>query len=139
MHRDYAIRPVTGALVEKSFPFAHALGIGDLERWRAFVASYAGGAPDSGAIAAENQRGYVAGLLFYHVNRHDQGGAALVCDPFVAADLPRSVTPVKALLEAADEIALARGCKWVRVVLPANGDPLATDGAGCESALFRAG
>ena len=138
MHREFTIKPLTAALVQKSFPFAHALGIGDLDRWRAFVASY-GGSPDSGVIAAENQHGYVAGLLFFQVNRHDQGGAALVCDPFVVADLPRYATPVKALLEAADDIALERGCKWVRVVLPATGDPLNTEAAGCEAALFRAG
>ncbi len=138
MHRDFAIKPLTGALVEKSFPFAHALGIGDLARWRAFVASY-GGSPDSGVIAAENQHGYVTGLLFFQVNRHDQGGAALVCDPFVVADLPRYAAPVKALLEAADAIALEHGCKWVRVVLPATGDPLNAEAAGCEAALFRAG
>jgi hypothetical protein len=138
MHRNFAIKPLAGALVEKSFPFAQALGIGDLARWRAFVASYSGSA-DSGAIAAENQHGYVAGILFFQVNRHDQGGAALICDPFVVADLPRYATPVKALLEAADEIALERGCKWVRVVLPATGDPLNAEAAGCEAALFRAG
>ncbi|MFO0987252.1 MAG: hypothetical protein U1F37_07770 [Alphaproteobacteria bacterium] len=138
MHRDYAIRPLTGALVEKSFPFAQALGIRDLARWRAFVASYVG-SPDSGAIAAETQHGYVAGLLFYQANRHDQGGAALVCDPFVVADMPRYATPAKALLEAADDLALERGCKWVRVVLPATGDPLNAEAVGCEGALFRAG
>jgi hypothetical protein len=138
MHRDFTIKPLTDTLVQKSFPFAQALGIGDLDRWRALVASY-GGSPDQGAIAAENQHGYVAGLLFYQVNRHDQNGAALVCDPFVVSDLPRYATPVKALLEAADGIALERGCKWVRVVLPATGDPLNAEAAGCEAALFRAG
>ncbi len=138
MQSEYAIKPVTGALVDKSFPFAQALGIGDLARWRAFVASYAG-VPDSGAIAAETQHGYVAGLLFYQANRHDQGGASLVCDPFVVADMPRFATPAKALLEAADGLALDLGCKWVRVVLPATGDPLNAEAAGCEGALFRAG
>jgi hypothetical protein len=138
MHREFTIKSLTAALVEKSFPFAHALGIGDLAGWRAFVASY-GGSPDSGVIAAENQHGYVAGVLFYQVNRHDQGGAALVCDPFVVSDLPRYATPVRALLEAADKIALGRGCKWVRVVLPATGDPLNAEASGCEAALFRAG
>lgn len=140
MHREFTIKPLAPALVEKTFPFAHALGIGDLARWRAFVASYTnGGAPDSGVIAAENRHGYVAGVLFYQVNRHDQGGAALVCDPFVVADVPRYATPVKALLEAADKIALECGCKWVRVVLPATGDPLNAEASGCEAALFRAG
>lgn len=140
MHREFAIKPLTPALIQKSFPFAQALGIGDLDRWRAFVSSYtASGSSDQGVIAAENQHGYVAGLLFYQVNRHDQGGAALVCDPFVVSDLPRYATPVKALLEAADEIALERGCKWVRVVLPATGDPLNAECSGCEAALFRAG
>lgn len=138
MHREFTIKPLTDALVQKSFPFAHALGIGDLDRWRAFVASY-GGSPDSGVIAAENQHSYVAGVLFYQVNRHDQAGTALVCDPFVVSDLPRYATPVRALLEAADKIALERGCKWVRVVLPATGDPLNTEASGCEAALFRAG
>ena len=138
MQSHYAIKPLAGALIEKSFPFAQALGIGDLARWRAFVASYAG-SPDSGVIAAETQHGYVAGLLFYQANRHDQGGVSLVCDPFVVADMPRFAPPAKALLEAADDIAKERGCKWVRVVLPATGDPLNAEAVGCEGALFRAG
>lgn len=142
MHRIFTTKPLSPNLVEKSFPFAPALGIADLPRWREFVASYTRpecAAAESGVIAAENPHGYVSGLLFYQVNRHDQAGAALVCDPFVVADSPRSETPVRALLEAADEIALERGCKWVRVVLPATGDPLNSESSGCEAALFRAG
>jgi hypothetical protein len=140
MHRDFTIRPLSRALVDKTYPFAQALGLGDIAAWRAFVESYSrNGAADSGVIAAENLHGYVCGLLFYQVNRHNQEGAALVCDPFVVADLPRTETPLRALLEAADEMALARGCKWVRVVLPATGDPLNAEGSGCEAALFRAG
>ena len=140
MNRDFTIRPLTKALVDKSYPFAHALGLGDLAAWRGFVESYMrSDAPDSGVIAAENPHGYLCGLLFYQVNRHNQDGAALVCDPFVVADLPRADMPLRALLEAADTIALERGCKWVRVVLPATGDPLNAEGSGCEAALFRAG
>lgn len=140
MHRVFTIKPLTSDLVQKAFPFAQVLGFADLAAWRAFVESYtASTARDSGVIAAENPHGYVSGLLFYQVNRHKQAGAALVCDPFVVADLPRSATPVRALLEAADRIALERGCKWVRIVLPATGDPLNAEGSGCEAALFRAG
>ncbi len=140
MHNEFTVRPLAGALVEKSYPFAPALGLGDLAGWRRFVASYDGAAArDSGAIAAEDRNGYIAGLLFYQVNRHNEDGAALVCDPFVVASLPRYATPVKALLAAADTIALERGCKWVRVVLPATGDPLNSEASGCEAALFRAG
>jgi len=140
MQHQFTVKPVTSALVQKSYPFAQALGLGDLAGWRAFVESYTGnGSPDSGVIAAENPHGYVCGLLFYQVNRHNQDGASLVCDPFVVADLPRYETPVRALLEAADGIALERGCKWVRIVLPATGDPLNTEASGCEGALFRAG
>jgi hypothetical protein len=140
MHREFAVTPLTSALAQKTFPFAQALGLADLASWRAFVASYAArGEGDTGAIAAENPHGYVCGLLFYQVNRHNQEGAALVCDPFVVADAPRYETPIRALLEAADRIALERKCKWVRVVLPATGDPLSAEGSGCEAALFRAG
>jgi hypothetical protein len=140
MHLAFTTRPLTSALIDKAYPFAPALGLGDLESWRAFVKSYtAAGTPDAGVIAAENPHGYVCGLLFYQVNRHNKEGAALVCDPFVVADSPRYATPVRALLEAADNMALERGCKWVRVVLPATGDPLNTEASGCEAALFRAG
>ena len=139
MQLEFTTRPLTHALVDKSYPFAPALGLADLASWRAFVASYTAGAPDSGVIAAENPHGYVSGLLFYQVNRHNQDGASLVCDPFVVADLPRYATPVKALLAAADKVALERGCKWVRVVLPATGDPLNDEASGCEAALFRSG
>lgn len=141
MYRAFTIKSLTAALVQKAYPFAQVLGLADLAAWRAFVESYtaAGGAGDSGAIAAENPHGYLCGLLFYQVNRHNQDGAALVCDPFVVADVPRYATPVRALLEATDRIALERGCKWVRVVLPATGDPLSAEGPGCEAALFRAG
>ena len=40
---------------------------------------------------------------------------------------------------AAARIAAERGCKWVRIVLPATGDPLNAEPLGCEGALFRAG
>lgn len=144
MHRQYTVKHLTSRLVQKAYPLAQALGIGDLESWKEFVASYAHDkagrkSPESGVIAAENPMGYVCGLLFYHVNRRKKNGASLVCDPFVVADLPRCETPVRALLEAADEIALDLHCRWVRVVLPATGDPLGIEGAGCEGALFRAG
>jgi hypothetical protein len=138
MHRDFVIKPLRDRLIEKAYPFAAVLGLHDPKRWRAFVQSYnaSGG---SGAIVAENSHGYVCGVLFYQVNRHDKDGAALVCDPFLVADLPRYETPVRALLEAADRIAVDLRCKWVRVVLPASGDPLNAEGIGCEGALFRAG
>ena len=145
MHREFTIKPLTSWLVQKAYPFAQSLGLHDISSWRAFVESYvapgAAGADavDSGVIAAENLHGYVCGLLFYQVNRHNKDGAALICDPFLVADLPRYETPVRALLDAADRIALDRDCKWVRVVLPATGDPLNIEGAGCEGALFRAG
>ena len=84
MHSQFTIKPVTSALVPKTYPFAQVLGLGDLAAWRAFVESYTGkGSRDSGVIAAENPHGYVCGLLFYQVNRHKQEGSALVCDPFV--------------------------------------------------------
>jgi len=146
MHREFTIKPLTSWLVQKAYPFAQSLGLHDISSWRAFVESYTplddatgAGAVDSGVIAAENPHRYVCGLLFYQVNRHNKDGAALICDPFLVADLPRYETPVRALLDAADRIALDRDCKWVRVVLPATGDPLNTEGAGCEGALFRAG
>jgi hypothetical protein len=140
MQSSFAIRPLIGALVEKSYPFAAALSIRDLASWRRFIAGYAENrSADSGVIAADTPHGYLAGVLFYRVDRHNQDGAALVCDPFVVADLPRYATPVRALLAAADRIAADRGCKWVRVVLPATGDPLEAEPAGCEGALFRAG
>ena len=123
MHRDFTIRPLSKTLVGKSFPFGQVLGFSDFAAWRTFIESYTrNGTPDSGVIAAENPRGYISGLLFYQANRHNQDGAALVCDPFVVADLPRTATPLRALLDAADTIALERGCKWVRVVLPTTGD-----------------
>lgn len=140
MHRDFTIKPLAGRLVDKAYPLAAALGLRDLEAWRAFVASYtAGPNSGSGAIVAENPHGYVCGVLFHQVNRHNKDGTALVCDPFLVAAVPRYETPVRALLGAADKIAVDQGCKWVRVVLPATGDPLGAEGAGCEGALFRAG
>jgi len=140
MHREFTVKPLAGRLVQKAYPFAPALGLHDPESWRAFVESYSvGGGSNSGVVVTESPHGYVCGVLFYQVNRHNKDGASLVCDPFLAADLPRYETPVRALLEAADRIAVDQGCKWVRVVLPASGDPLDAEGAGCEGALFRAG
>ena len=140
MHLHFTVKPLAGPLVDKAYPFAAALGLRDLDSWRAFVASYSAGAKSgSGAIVAENPLGYVCGVLFHQVNRHRKDGTALVCDPFLVAAAPRYETPVRTLLEAADEIAVDHDCKWVRVVLPATGDPLEAEGMGCEGALFRAG
>src|SRR5688572_26266748 len=140
MQSNFTIKSVTGELVEKSYPFAAALGITDLASWRRFVAGYeSGGSPESGVICANTPNDYLAGILFYRVSRYNQNGDALNCDPFVVTDLPRYATPVRALLGAADQIATDRGCKWVRVVLPVNGDPLHAEPMGCEGALFRAG
>lgn len=147
MQHHFTTKPLTSQLVQRTYPFAQALGLQDLAGWRNFVESFASGearaagdgALDSGAIVAENPHGYVCGVLFYQVNRHNKDGASLVCDPFLVADLPRYETPIRTLLQAADRIAVDRSCRWVRIVLPANGDPLSADAVGCESALFRAG
>jgi hypothetical protein len=143
MHREFAVKPLSSRLVQKTYPFAQAIGIADLPSWRRYIATYVSGRADgrraSGGIVAETPQGYVCGLLLYQANRHNREGAVLVCDPFLVADLPRYDTPVRALLEAADRIAVELGCKWVRVVLPASGDPLGPEGSGCEASLFRAG
>jgi hypothetical protein len=143
MHREFTIKPLTPGLLDKAYPLAQALDIEDLARWRAFVgsraAAAAGESGDTGAIAAETPNGCLCGLLLYRVDHGESGGPTLVCDPFVVADMPRYATPTRALLEAADRIAVERGCTWVRVVLPAAGTLPDADGSGCEAALFRAG
>lgn len=140
MHHNFSIKPLTSQLVRKAYPFGQALGLDDFPSWRDYVKSHTrGGKRESGGIVAEGPHGYVCGLLFYRVDRHNKKGATLVCDPFMAADLPRRETPVKALLEAADGIAQDLDCRWVRIVVPANGDPLGPEGTGCEASLFRAG
>jgi hypothetical protein len=123
-----------------AYPFASALGLDDPESWREFVAGFtAQTGAGSGAVAAQDASGYVCGVLFHHVNRHRKGSAALICDPFLVAEMPGCESPVRALLGAADRIAVEHSCKWVRVVLPATGDPLDGGGRGCGPALLRAG
>jgi hypothetical protein len=150
MQIDFTIRPATKRLIRRSFPFGQSLGIADIREWERFVARYARpgtaakGGGDSGVIAAENPLGYVCGLLFYRVDRHRQNGVSLICDPFLVADMPRYETPARALLDAADGIAIDRGCRWVCVVLPAGevaagGDLAGAEDAGCKAALRRAG
>lgn len=141
MHREFTIKQLREPLIAKSFPFAQVLGLSDLASWRKFVRRHEKGkaGAESGVIVAENAQGYVAGLLFYQVKREGVDGASLFCDPFLVADLPRFETPVRALLEAADRIAVEHGCKWVRIVLPATGETLGPEGASCHAALFRAG
>lgn len=134
------IKPLADRLVRMAYPFASALGLDDPESWHEFVAGFAAGAAaGSGAVAAQDASGYVSGVLFHHVNRHRKGSAALICDPFLVAEMPGCESPVRALLAAADRIAVEHGCKWVRVVLPATGEPLESGGRGCGPALLRAG
>lgn len=140
MHGTIVVRPLIGGLVQRAYPFAAALGLDDAASWREFVDGFSAGAPDgTGAIAAQDASGYVCGVLFHHINRHRRRAAALICDPFLVAELPGCESPVRALLAAADRIAMEQGCKWVRVVLPASDDPLDGDGRGCGPALLRAG
>jgi hypothetical protein len=140
MPRRIDIKPLAGPLVRMAYPFASTLGLDDPESWRDFVASFTAGAKaGSGAIAAQDASGYVRGVLFHQTNRHRARAPALVCDPMLVAELPGSENLVRALLAAADRIAVEQGCKWVRVVLPASGDPLDEAGRGCGQAVLRAG
>lgn len=138
--RRIAIKPLVGPLVRLAYPFASALGLDDPESWRDFVASFTAGAKaGSGAIAAQDDGGYVCGVLFHQANRHRARAPSLVCDPLLVAELPGSESLVRALLAAADRIAVEHGCKWVRVVLPASSDPLEEAGRGCGQAILKAG
>jgi len=140
MHRNFDVKPLADRLVQRAYPFASTLGLDDPESWRDFVRGFATAADaGSGALAAQNSDGYVCGVLFHHVNRHRKGAAVLVCDPFLVAELPGCETPVRALLAAADRIAVEHRCKWVRVVVPATDEPLDGGGRGCGPAILRSG
>lgn len=141
---SFLVKPLDASAVAKTYPLAQALGIAEFERWRDFVIEHASGAVDEGeagfgGAVAEDARGYAAGLFCYRIDRRALGGASFVCDPFLVADLPRYDAPALALLAEAERLAERGECRWLRVVLPANGDPLAGRDYGCESMLFRSG
>jgi hypothetical protein len=142
---SFSVRPLDAEAAAKTYPLAQALGIAEFDRWRAFVIEHASGAEEGegeaeyGGIVAEDARGYAAGLFCYRIDRRALSGAALVCDPFLVADLPRYDAPALALLAEAERLAERGECRWLRVVLPAAGDPLAGRDYGCEAMLVRSG
>lgn len=139
----FSVRPLDADAAAKTYPLAQALGIADFDRWRAFVIEHAAGAEDGevefGGALAEDARGYAAGLFCYRIDRRTLTGASLVCDPFLVADLPRYDAPALVLLAEAERLAERADCRWLRVVLPASGDPLAGRDYGCEAMLVRSG
>ena len=144
--QPFAVRRLDPAQIDRAFPLAQAIGLHDLAAWRDFVTEFTREADDRGAlvdrdtgiVVAEDPRGTACGMFCYRVDRYPVDGAHLVCDPFVVADLPRYTRPLQALLDEAERIAARTGCDWIRIVLPANGDPLSVNERGCEAALFRA-
>jgi len=140
MNDEFSIERLTSQLVRTAYPLAQALGFADFEAWRKFVDRHCSESPgEAGGLAVRSPHGYLCGLLLYRVDRRSEEGATLACDKLVATDMPGRRKPILALLDAADRIANETGCRWIRVAIPADGDPFAAQPTGSEGTLIRAG
>jgi len=136
------VRPIDGAAAIRAFPLGQALGARTLADWQRFVALFTSPTCadcNTGMLVAVDAQGYICGLAGYRVDMHFSDGPTLVCEPFIVADLPRYVPPLRALLAETDRIAIRLNCKTVRIVMAANGEPLSADAMSGDAALLRSG
>ncbi|WP_119167490.1 hypothetical protein [Algihabitans albus] len=122
--RNVTVKSLTVDRVDQAFPLIQAIAPGiTLEEWQAFAQSLLGGATDSmpapgGILIAEDERGYIAGLVAYRVQRDLLHGPVLVAEHFIAFDFFERDRIADALARALEGLAAGHRCAAIHTVLP---------------------
>lgn len=137
--RDVEIKSLRPERVDQAFPLIQAIApTVTLAEWRAFAAPLLpqpgqtahphgnsphgtgphGGNPHGGILVAEDERGYMAGLVAYRLQHDLTTGPVLVAEHFVAFDFFERDRIADALARALEGLAAGHRCAAIETVLP---------------------
>ena len=120
MSVSYHVAALSGSQVPLAFPLIQATWpSADLAAWLSFVQSFneAKETKESGVLALRDSAADICGVLAYRVERDLRAGPILAVHLFTAVDLINSLRTVRALLDAADALAIELGCAGVQIRL----------------------
>ena len=122
--RHVTVKSLTTDRINQAFPLIQAIApsIG-LEEWQAFAQALLVGETDTrpapgGILIAEDERGYIAGLVAYRLQRDLLQGPVLVAEHFIAFDFFERDRIAEALARALEGLAAGHRCAAIHTVLP---------------------
>ncbi len=122
--REIQIKSLKPDRIDQAFPLIQAIApaVG-LEEWRAFAAALLprpgeAGPPRGGILIAEDERGYMAGLVAYRIQHELVSGPVLVAEHFIAFDFFERDRIADALARALEGLAAGHRCAAIQTVLP---------------------
>jgi hypothetical protein len=122
--REVRIKTLTPDRVDQAFPLIQAVAPNiTLEAWRRFAAPLVPqpgqvGPAAGGILFAEDERGYMAGMVAYRIQHDLEHGPILVAEHFVAFDFFERDKIAEALARALEGLAAGHRCAAVHTVLP---------------------
>jgi hypothetical protein len=132
--RHVAVKSLTPQRLDQAYPLVRAIAPAlALEDWRAYAAPLIGAQGEhegaqggeqggerasGGILVAEDERGYMAGLVVYRIQRDLLTGPILVAEHFVAFDFFERDRIAEALARALEGLAAGHRCAAVHTVLP---------------------
>ncbi len=127
--RNVTVMSLTTDRVNQAFPLIQAIAPNvSLEEWQAFAqpllsrgtdtTTAPGGILPGGILIAEDERGYIAGLVAYRLQRDLLHGPVLVAEHFIAFDFFERDRIADALARALEGLAAGHRCAAIHTVLP---------------------
>lgn len=122
--RQVAVKSLTADRLNQAFPLIQAIAPSiTLEEWRAFAEPLLqgpNGTPQAlgGVLIAEDERGYISGLVAYRVQQDLMHGSVLVAEHFIAFDFFERDRIADALARALEGLAAGHRCAAIHTVLP---------------------
>ncbi len=122
--RELRIHPLTRAKVPQSFPLVQlAMPQLSLDLWQDYALDHIslGGMRDGGILCAEDERGYILGLLVYRIQHDLSEGNSLLLKRLIAQDQfqSRRRDIALALIRAAEALARQHRCDSLHALVPA--------------------
>ncbi len=120
--RQLSIQPLTRGKIGQSFPLVQlAMPECSLESWQDYALGHLspGGLRDSGILCAEDERGYILGLLVYQIHHDLSEGNSLLVKKLIAQDKFQSARRDvgMSLVRAMEELARARRCTVIHALV----------------------
>lgn len=122
--RQVTVKSLTADQLDQAFPLIQAIAPSiTLEEWRAFaepLLEKPSGAPQAqgGVLIAEDERGYISGLVAYRVQQDLMHGSVLVAEHFIAFDFFERDRIADALARALEGLAAGHRCAAIHTMLP---------------------